>query len=190
LPAPHPVFESACAIPGVMRAALPGGEDARGRFTEVFRLEWMEELFGGVVQVNCSFSRAGTLRGLHFHLRQRDLWFLCSGRIRAGVADLRTGAAPARGLSIDLTAGKGEALLIPPGVAHGFLALEDSVLVYVVNGYYDGSDEHGVAWDDMSLGIDWGVSDPILSARDRANPPLDSARKRLAALESGELESS
>jgi dTDP-4-dehydrorhamnose 3,5-epimerase len=55
-------------------------------------------------------------------------------------------------------------------VAHGFAALSDLTLTYLVDGYYDPADELGVAWDDPEVGADWGVPDPVLSGRDRANP--------------------
>ena len=71
-------------------------------------------------------------------------------------------------------------LYIPKGVAHGFLALEDSFMTYLVDEYYDNSDELGVRWDDPALGVDWGVSDPIVSERDRQN-------RRLVEIPPGEL---
>ena len=61
-------------------------------------------------------------------------------------------------------------MYIPPGVAHGFAALTDVVMTYLVDGYYNPADELGVAWNDPAIGADWGVTDPILSARDEANP--------------------
>jgi dTDP-4-dehydrorhamnose 3,5-epimerase len=68
---------------------------------------------------------------------------------------------------------------IPPGVAHGFASLTDLTLTYLVDGYYDPSDELGVAWDDPDIGADWGVTDPILSARDAALPPRREVSVRL-----------
>ena len=64
-------------------------------------------------------------------------------------------------------------MYIPPGVAHGFAALTDILLTYLVDNYYDASDEHGLAWDDPAVGADWGVTDPILSVRDQSNPRRD-----------------
>jgi dTDP-4-dehydrorhamnose 3,5-epimerase len=67
-------------------------------------------------------------------------------------------------------------LYIPPGVAHGFAAHTDVALLYLVDAYYgDGADEHGIAWDDTGLGVDWPHLEPVLSERDRANPPLAEA---------------
>ena len=62
------------------------------------------------------------------------------------------------------------AVYIPPGVAHGFAALTDMTITYLVDSYYNPADELGVAWNDPAVGADWGVSEPTLSARDAANP--------------------
>ena len=57
-----------------------------------------------------------------------------------------------------------------PGVAHGFAALTDVVMTYLVDGYYNPADELGVKWDDATIGADWGIDDPVMSERDRTNP--------------------
>lgn len=165
----------ATRIEGLRMLRTPAFPDSRGSFSEVFRSSWFDGLFGAEVQVNCTWSRAGVVRGLHYHLRQHDLWFPVSGLFRAACMDLRPGSR-SRGTTMvrDIRGGSCEALLIPPGVAHGYSVLEDGALVYVVNAYYDGGDEHGVAWDDPSAGIDWGVEHPVLSERDRACPRLPS----------------
>jgi dTDP-4-dehydrorhamnose 3,5-epimerase len=61
-------------------------------------------------------------------------------------------------------------VFIPPGVAHGFAALTDMTITYLVDSYYNPADELGVAWDDPAIAADWGVENPILSNRDQANP--------------------
>jgi dTDP-4-dehydrorhamnose 3,5-epimerase len=151
--------------------------DERGRFLEVFRKEWLPDSFSGPLQVNCSTSSRGVLRGLHYHLYQTDLWVPVGGRLRAGLADARRESATfGRSMTLDMD---GEdpaalsALLIPPGVAHGFAALTDISLIYVVDRYYDIADELGIAWDDAALGLDWGVTEPALSRRDMDNLPFD-----------------
>jgi dTDP-4-dehydrorhamnose 3,5-epimerase len=58
-------------------------------------------------------------------------------------------------------------------VAHGFAALTDLLLWYLVDSYYNAADELGLAWDDPTVGADWGLTDPVLSARDQANPRRD-----------------
>ena len=61
-------------------------------------------------------------------------------------------------------------LYIPPGVAHGFGAISDCTVTYLVDGYYNPADELGVAWDDPDVAADWGLESPILSGRDQSNP--------------------
>ena len=74
---------------------------------------------------------------------------------------------------MELTAEEPLGLFIPVGVAHGFLALTDASLAYLVDNYYDGTDEHGVAWNDPEIALPWGVDTPILSERDADNPLLE-----------------
>lgn len=147
--------------------------DDRGRFMETFRTAWFPERTWEIVQSNRSISTAGVLRGLHYHHHQVDFWQVVTGKIRVGLADLRR-ASPAFGATatIDLDADEPSGLFIPVGVAHGFYAMTDCTLLYLVDNYYDGTDELGVAWNDPQLKIDWGTTTPILSQRDRSNPKL------------------
>ena len=147
--------------------------DTRGSFLETYRREWLPADASEMVQSNVSRSKAGVLRGPHFHRRQADYWVVLEGRAFVGLIDLRSGA-PADGarqeLILDSTEPQG--IYIPPGVAHGFFAETDVVLQYMVDAYYDGADEFGIAWNDPDLGIAWPTADPTLSDRDRANPSL------------------
>ena len=83
-------------------------------------------------------------------------------------------ATPTHGtsLSVQLDGEAHRGLYIPRGVAHGFYAITDATITYLVDNYYNPADELGVAWDDPTLSIDWPGSDPILSDRDRANPRI------------------
>lgn len=160
-------------ILGVKFAHLRVFEDERGRFMETFRKEWFPERTWERVQTNRSDSKAGVLRGLHYHFHQVDYWTCPFGRVRVALADLRPDSPTFRQVeTVDLGPDEPIGIFIPVGVAHGFLALTDATLLYLVDNYYDGGDEHGVAWDDPELAIPWGVERPILSARDRANPCL------------------
>lgn len=158
------------SIPGLIHRALDRHSDPRGFFNELFRVAEVPESF---VQANHSHSNAGVLRGLHYHRNQADLWYLARGEIRVGLADLRYRDAAPKTAVIDMSSDNPSSLYIPPGVAHGFAATTDCDLIYWVTQEYDSSDEFGVSWDDATLAIDWGVPDPILSERDRANAPLD-----------------
>ena len=112
--------------------------------------------------------------GLHYHLHQADYWYVPCGSAacraarpaRRRLADRRRD----RGASISGGRTNHPGVYIPPGVAHGFAALTDMTITYLVDGYYNPADELGVAWDDPEIAADWGVADPVLSERDRANP--------------------
>jgi dTDP-4-dehydrorhamnose 3,5-epimerase len=71
---------------------------------------------------------------------------------------------------MDIGEDNGTGVFIPPGVAHGFASLTDLTITYLVDSYYNPLDELGVAWDDPEIKADWGVTAPILSRRDQANP--------------------
>ena len=144
--------------------------DDRGRFVETYRRQWLP-LGREMVQANRSEKAAGAVVGLHYHLHQADYWYVLRGRARVVLHDLREGS-PTDGTTevLDLDGDEDRGLFIPPGVAHGFASLTDVLLWYLVDGYYNPADELGLAWDDPDLGIDWGMADPVLSARDRANP--------------------
>jgi len=144
--------------------------DERGRFVETYRRSWFPA-GREMVQGNRSEKQAGALVGLHYHLRQADYWYALRGRVRVVLHDLRAGS-PTEGKTevIELDGDVDQGVYIPPGVAHGFSALTDVLLTYLVDNYYDNSDELGLAWDDPEVGADWGVDDPVLSARDQSNP--------------------
>lgn len=160
-------------IAGVKFANLKVWADDRGHFLETFRKEWFPEQSWGVIQTNCSYSQTHVLRGLHYHLHQVDYWFAPQGTIRVALVDLRR-SSPTRGASQTLEIGEDNpmGLFVPIGIAHGFVALTNATLTYLVDNYYDGSDELGVAWNDPALGVTWGIRDPILSPRDLQNPRL------------------
>ena len=182
---------SGSALPGVRLGRLVRHGDSRGAFREVWRASAFPTLTVAetgapagskpeFVQANLSSSAAGVLRGLHYHRRQLDYWVVASGRALVALVDVRPVASGAAGrapvetheLSAD------DWVVIPTGVAHGFLALEPLELLYLVTNEFDGSDELGFAWDDPAVGVPWPVIDstpdgrPILSDRDRSNPSL------------------
>lgn len=174
-------------LPGVRFGAVERHADARGSFREVWRADPDGTTF---VQANLSSSAAGVLRGLHLHRRQLDYWVVATGRAFVALVDVRglldgTADRPAvetRALEPD------DWVVIPEGVAHGFLALEPLELLYLVTNQYDGTDELGFAWDDPVAAVPWPslpatsatpAGRPILSGRDAANPPLAELVARL-----------
>lgn len=154
-------------IDGVQHLTLQQHFDGRGYFLETFRASWLPATT--FVQANTSKSEAGVLRGLHYHRKQEDLWFIPSGAAQVTLIDLR--ASSPTFMAVEQFELSGPAAVhIPIGVAHGFYAPEETLMSYLVSGYYDGSDELGVRWNDPDLGIRWPVDNPILSDRDQSAP--------------------
>jgi dTDP-4-dehydrorhamnose 3,5-epimerase len=168
------------AIDGVVVVDLAIVEDDRGGFLEFFRAGWLPAGME-VAQANLSISKVGVLRGMHYHRRQSDYWCLVAGRAFVALADLRGATGPPVPiLTFELDAEVApRGILIPPGVAHGFAALSDVRLVYLVDLPFDGTDEHGFAWNDPEVAIPWPLERPVVSDRDASAPPL--ARALVAA---------
>lgn len=152
----------------VVQPTLHG--DERGLFIETYRREWIPGA-REMIQSNRSNKQAGALVGLHYHLHQADYWYVPVGTARVVLHDLREGG-PTDGATacFDISGQNHHGVYIPPGVAHGFSAVTDVVMTYLVDGYYNPADELGVAWDDPAIGADWVVTEPIVSHRDQTNP--------------------
>jgi dTDP-4-dehydrorhamnose 3,5-epimerase len=159
------------AIPGVIVIEPQVIRDARGFFLESYHQAQFADL--GVsdlfVQDNHSCSRRGTLRGLHFQLRpQAKLCRVIRGEVLDVAVDIRRGS-PTFGqwTSATLSAENMRQIYIPRGFAHGFLVLSEvAEFLYKCSDFYDPASEHGVHWSDPQLAIDWGITDPIVSAKD------------------------
>lgn len=160
-------------IKDVQIATLQPFGDERGRFMETFRKAWFPQRSWEIIQTNRSDSKAGVLRGLHYHFKQVDYWYVVNGKIRAGLVDIRPGS-PTFGAAQTIEMGEENqvGLFVPIGVAHGFVTLTDATLTYIVDNYYDSRDEFGVAWNDPDIAMPWGVESPLVSARDAENPRL------------------
>lgn len=164
------------ALDGVLVMTPRRFGDARGWFAETFNAGRMAEagVDIGFVQDNHSFSAAkGTLRGLHYQKppRAQDKLVRCSrGAILDVAVDGRVGSATyGRWVAVELSAENGRQLLVPKGFLHGFVTLTDDTEVqYKCSDVYAPECDGGVRWD--SVGIDWGVTDPILSDKDRVAP--------------------
>jgi dTDP-4-dehydrorhamnose 3,5-epimerase len=149
--------------------------DARGFFVETYRREWFPN-GREMIQGNRGDRRRGAVVGLHYHLHQADYWYVPFGRARVVLHDLRVGS-PTDGATLTVDLGRRDdgtddhkGIFIPPGVAHGFAALTDMTITYLVDGYFNPTDELGVAWDDPDIGANWGLENPVLSGRDSKNP--------------------
>jgi dTDP-4-dehydrorhamnose 3,5-epimerase len=166
------------SLPGLLEIFPRVFPDSRGYFFESFRQDWLDQL--GVheswVQDNQSFSQKGTVRGIHFQRgahAQAKLVRVIAGKVLDVAVDLRKGS-PSFGqvYSTILDTEKNNLLYIPAGFGHGFSVLEDAVFVYKCSNYYHKDSEGGVRWSDPTLGIDWQVSEPIVSEKDQILPTL------------------
>lgn len=162
-------------IAGVYVVDPPLHGDERGVFVETYRREWLPQ-GREMIQGNRADRQEQSVVGLHYHLHQADYWYVPFGRARVVLHDLREGSLT-DGATLTLDLGRRSdgshdhrGVFIPPGVAHGFAALSDMTITYLVDGYYNPADELGVAWDDPDIGADWGVNQPTLSERDKRNP--------------------
>lgn len=158
------------AIPDVLLITPQRFGDARGFFMQT----WQEEVYraAGVpcrfVQDNFSHSCAGTLRGLHYQLQQPQgkLVFVVQGAVLDVAVDIRRGSPTfGRWVSAVLSAENHQQLFVPPGFAHGFRVLSETVdFFYKCSDFYAPGDEYGIRWNDPALGVQW------------SDAPLDEAR--------------
>jgi dTDP-4-dehydrorhamnose 3,5-epimerase len=149
-------------IAGLLRIPLERHDDERGWFCELRR---DSSLPSRMVQTNVSFSRAGVIRGLHYHERGQDDLFACvQGTARIVVLDLQSGET----FSEDIGEANPVAIYVPGRCAHGFEAITDILFCYHVTVEYDSRDpdEHTIPWSDPRVAHLWSSSTPILSARD------------------------
>ncbi len=172
-------------LPGVILVEPTVHRDDRGFLLESYHAPRYRE--GGIratfVQDNHSQSSRGTLRGLHaqFPNPQGKLVRVIEGSIYDVAADVRLGS-PTFGkfVAAELSAENFRQLYVPPGVLHGFCVTSDLAQVeYKCTAVYDPGGNLSVRWDDPELAIDWPVSDPILSEKDRRAPLLRDVRDRL-----------
>lgn len=167
-------------IPDVILVEYAMFPDQRGFFAELYKRT--DFLAHGVpydfVQANSSFSKKGVVRGLHYQLKpseQGKLVYVISGRVYDVAVDVRKGS-PWFGRYVGVVLEQGRALWIPPGFAHGFQALEETYLLYLVTKEYDPRLERCVKWDDPEIGITWPIKKGvILSEKDEKCPPLREA---------------
>lgn len=156
--------------------------DDRGVFFETFSAGFMAEAGADAAwaQDNQSLSKRGVLRGLHYQRpphAQAKLVRVAQGRVFDVAVDLRR-ASPTFGRHqlVEVSAARGNILFIPPGFAHGFMALEeDTIFLYKCSDYYSPAAEGGLRWDDPALGIDWGQGQeimPLVSPKDAVLPRL------------------
>ena len=175
---------TATAIPDVLIIEPKVFGDQRGFFFESFNEDAFNQLTGlnaKFVQDNHSRSAKGVLRGLHYQIQQPQgkLVRVVSGEVLDVAVDIRR-KSPTFGkwVSALLTAQSHRQLWIPPGFAHGFIVLSDTAdFLYKTTDYYAPAFERCIAWNDISIGIDWQLNGlmPMLSDKDTQGKLLDQA---------------
>jgi dTDP-4-dehydrorhamnose 3,5-epimerase len=167
-----------CELPGLLVFEPRALEDERGFFLEAWNQRRYAE-FGidaPFVQDSLSFSRCGTLRGLHFQNPrvQGKLVSVLQGEVFDVAVDLRRGSAMfGRWLGASLSEHNRKQLYIPPGFAHGFQVVSETALFfYKCTDYYSPGDEVAIRWNDPELAIPWPIEKPIVSAKDAKAPRL------------------
>jgi dTDP-4-dehydrorhamnose 3,5-epimerase len=173
-------------LPGVLRIQLDVYKDERGWFQEFWNLARVpSNELRQFVQDNVASSNRGVLRGLHFQHphAQGKLVTPVEGSIFDIAVDLRpTSSAFGRWISVELTAGSGVALYIPPGFAHGYQVLSETAhVLYKATDSYHPDCEHTLLWNDTSLGIPWPIAEPVMSAKDRKGSTLPEIKRLLQA---------
>ncbi len=168
------------ALPEVLLLHPTYFEDHRGYYCEVYSKRTLAQygLTPEFVQDNHSYSaKKGTIRGIHFQNNpapQLKLVRCTRGVVRDFAVDLRRGS-PTFGKWVDtlLSEENRNQIWIPRGFGHAFVALtDDCEVLYKVDNLYEPVLDRTIAYNDPAIGIDWGVTDPILSAKDKTAPTL------------------
>ncbi len=157
--------------------------DDRGFFLETYNKKKYQE--AGIncefVQDNHSRSIKGVIRGLHYqrYPGQAKLVRCTKGRIFDVAVDIRKGSKTfGKWIGIELSEENKRQIFIPVGFAHGFATMEDlNDVMYKCSNPYDPKTESGIAWNDRTIGVEWPITDPIISNRDSNNPTLNDIEK-------------
>ena len=172
-------------IPDLVLLEATAHGDERGFLVESYREDvWAEHgVIGPFVQDNHSRSAKGILRGLHFQSSpgQAKLVRCVRGAIWDVAVDLRRDSPTYRRWEgVELSDENHRQLFVPVGFAHGFCVLSDVAdVAYKLTSIYDPATEAGIRWDDPDVGVEWPVSDPQLSERDKVAPALTEVERDL-----------
>ena len=183
---PIKFFET--ALPGVVIVEPDIFRDERGFFMETYHQRRYAE--GGMdclfVQDNHSHSHRGTLRGLHYQLKngQAKLIYVSGGEIFDVAVDIRRGSPTfGKWVGTHLNDKNGRQIYIPRGFAHGFYTLSETAdVIYKCTDFYAPGDEYGILWSDPDIGIEWPEKNPLISKKDSRNPRLSEVPENLLPL--------
>jgi dTDP-4-dehydrorhamnose 3,5-epimerase len=160
-------------IPDVLIIKPSIFQDYRGLFWETYNKELFEQygIHTEFKQDNQSVSRKDVLRGLHFQrapFEQGKLIRVVSGSVLDVAVDIRPDSSSfGKHIFVNISSDNNLMLWIPSGFAHGFLALEENtILTYKCTNIYKKEFETSILWNDPELGINWGITHPIISEKD------------------------
>lgn len=152
--------------------------DDRGSFVKTYHENSFKEagIEGQFKEAFYSVSKKNVIRGMHFQLPPHEhgkLVYVMSGAICDVILDLRKESGTyGRYIKVDLTFDNKKIIYIPPGLAHGFLSLEEgTVVVYLQTTVHNPEADCGIRWD--SFGLKWDVVKPVISKRDRGFASLN-----------------
>lgn len=167
-------------INGVFKITPKIFSDERGHFIESYNEESLRPFIGDTkfVQDNHSFSKKGVLRGLHFQNgphAQGKLVRVAKGKVIDVVVDINP-ESPTFGQheKFILDGEHYEMIYLPNTMAHGFIALEDTIFTYKCTNFYNVESESGIIWNDKDLNIDWEIKSPLISSKDQELPQFKS----------------
>ena len=167
---------SQTSVEGVHVIAAQPARDERGSFGRIWAPGTLPSSAAPLVVLSASWNpRRGTLRGMHWQeapAEETKLVRCTRGRVHDVAVDVRPHSPGyLTWFGIELTAGDGQAVYLPPGVAHGFLTLEDDTEIeYLMTDTYDPSLARGLRHDDPAVAIDWMDEIHLVSPRDRGFP--------------------
>lgn len=174
-------------IDGAWLAKSPVWSDERGFFREWFKSEDVLAATGinfSIQQANISQSQRGVIRGIHYSLAREGQakWVTCvNGGIRDVIVDIRPSSPTfEKSVFVDLNGLDGRAVLIGPGLGHGFASLADSsTIAYLLSSPYSPTEEFEINPMDPELGIDWGIdlAEVSMSEKDKMAPLLAERNK-------------
>jgi dTDP-4-dehydrorhamnose 3,5-epimerase len=170
-------------IPGLVLFETKKFKDERGSFMELYNHnEYVPYIGSKFVQDNFSISKFGTLRGLHYQTEQLQgkLVSVLKGAVLDVAVDVRENSLYyGKWMSVLLTEDNNLQFYIPPGFAHGFLAVSEEVMFhYKCTDYYHKASEKSIRWNDPKINIDWEldkfiIPNPSLSEKDKNAPFLE-----------------
>ncbi len=170
-------------IEGILAIEPKAFADERGFFMETYNQKNFEDsgFMKKFVQDNLSKSSKGVLRGLHYQINPSPMGKLVGclqGKIFDVGVDVRKGSKTFGQWFGDILSEENKKMIyFPPGIAHGFLSLEDNTFVaYKCTGFYSKEDERAIIWNDPEIGIKWPIDQVsgkvIISERDKVHPRL------------------